>query len=254
MLFKHSGNLGDLVYALATVKKYHELKGTDIDLRVNVGAPMILYPGATHPNGNVMVNDSMYNMFVPLIKECSYIKSIKSYDINEPGTIVDLDMFRKLPIDFTMGNITTWYTDVLGVYPDQEIPWLDVKTKDEREVVLALSSRYRNQFLHHGFLKNYKVTVVGHPSEWTPELREQLGNAEYISVDNFLDMAKIIKSAKCFIGNPGLPFALAEAMKANRILEGPNGIADNVHPVGGKCAKVYIQQGLEHLVKTFVGR
>lgn len=255
ILFKHSGNIGDLVYSLPSIRAAAEFYDIDAHLRINVGAPMVLYHGATHPNGGVMVSDSMFNMTIPLIEKAApYIKSVARYNPKEVGEVVDLDEFRNMPINFAMGNITTWYADVIGVYPDLNTPWLYVDPADVAMVsaklnelqpgfttVAARSSRYRNPHISFSGIDSSKTVVIGHHTEWNIDMQKDLPNAKFFQVENFYQMACIIAASKLFIGNQSMPFSIAEGLKHTRLLE-PCLFAGNVHPVGGKCALAYTQK------------
>src|ERR1700744_5252328 len=49
----HSGNAGDIIYALPTIKKIHEVTGVPVNLYFRLGQPLKLPNYNNHPNGNV---------------------------------------------------------------------------------------------------------------------------------------------------------------------------------------------------------
>ena len=61
-------------------------------------------------------------------------------------------------------------------------------------------------------------------------------------------MAQIIKSCKFFIGNQGLGYALAEALKVPRLLEG-NPDFPVIFPIGKKSFDFYHQIHFEKFFK-----
>ena len=63
--FKHSGNLGDVIYALPSIKKYCELHKVSAELLLIVGAPMWLPSNLSHPSGNVMLTAHGVDMLKP---------------------------------------------------------------------------------------------------------------------------------------------------------------------------------------------
>jgi ADP-heptose:LPS heptosyltransferase len=103
-------------------------------------------------------------------------------------------------------------------------------------IVIARSSRYRSPKISYRFLKYYpKLVFVGLPDEYE-DFRQQVPEAVYHPVNNFLELARIIAGSRLFIGNQSFPFALAESLKVRRVLEvfyqspnvmteGPNGYA-----------------------------
>jgi ADP-heptose:LPS heptosyltransferase len=64
-------------------------------------------------------------------------------------------------------------------------------------------------------------------------------------------MARVIRSARFFIGNQSFPFALAEALKVPRILEVCPQTPD-VIPTGDHIGAAYFQQNFEVLVRRFM--
>jgi ADP-heptose:LPS heptosyltransferase len=50
-------------------------------------------------------------------------------------------------------------------------------------------------------------------------MKKKIPHLIYRPVRDFLEMASVIAGAKLFIGNQSFPFSLAEALKANRLLE-----------------------------------
>jgi len=62
-------------------------------------------------------------------------------------------------------------------------------------------------------------------------MKAKLPQLIYRPIDDFLEMAQVIKGSKLFIGNQSSPFALAEIMKVPRCLE-VCPTAHNVIPTG----------------------
>jgi len=139
------------------------------------------------------------------------------------------------------------------VAPDISQPWLDVPSTDQSKdyIILARSTRYRNDSLDFSFLGEYKkVGFVGVKSEYV-EMKSKIKGLEYFEVADFLQLASIIRSAKLFIGNQSFPYSLAEAMKTPRLLEQCPWVP-NVIPVGGVGHPVLFQRQFTHLVSQLV--
>ncbi len=68
-------------------------------------------------------------------------------------------------------------------------------------------------------------------------------------VSDFLQLAQLIAGSRLFIGNQSLPFAIAEALKVNRLLE-VYYKAPNVAVSGRNGYDFCFQQQFEYLVRT----
>src|SRR4051794_16215396 len=49
----HSGNAGDVIYALPTIERIHEITGASVKLYLRLGKPLVLSGYNSHPMGNV---------------------------------------------------------------------------------------------------------------------------------------------------------------------------------------------------------
>ena len=213
--FKHSGNCGDIIYSLPTVWELSK-KGK---------ASFYLQPGQPgrynnyHPLGNVMLNERMVEMLKPLLLYQPQCKSCEIYNGNEVD--YDLDDFRKYVSLQDRGNIARWYFYVYAVFPSLSDPWL-IAPKDpsmQDTILIARSHRYRNPHISYAFLQKYSnVKFIGVEEEFL-DLKPSIPNLEHKQVNDFLEMATLINSCKLFIGNQSFPFAIAEGLKVNRLLE-----------------------------------
>ncbi|RVU01805.1 hypothetical protein EOD41_07555 [Mucilaginibacter limnophilus] len=245
----HSGNAGDIIYALPTLKKLHELSGADINLLLKLNRPIVLNPKYTHPLGNVMLNQKMADMLSPLIEAQPYIASCRVY--NGDDIDIDLDNFRTPLIPMDKGNIARWCSYLTGISPDLHVNWLDVEADNNYNdtIVLARSERYRNDFINHQFLNQYPNKVfIGVDSEYN-DMKRMLPDLKRVEIQNFTQMASIIAGCKFFIGNQSFPFAIAEALKVPRILELSFEVI-NVVPEGGLSFDFLFQKHFENYVAT----
>jgi len=251
--FKHSGNIGDIIYSLPTLKA---LGGGNLHLLLN--QPTGYYPGAEHPLGNVLLNEDMYNRIVPLLEHQNYIKKVKKIDLSKPITEdifidYDLDVFRKMPINFQAGSISRWYFYVFNVYPDLSEPWITVEPNYEYKdyIIVNRTSRYRNTQINGGinynFLSKYQnIIFTGVESEYN-EFKIFVPNSQFLQTDNFLQLAQHIAGCKAFIGNASFCFSLAEAIKMKRVLE-ICPFASGVIPYGKGAYDFYLQPHFESIV------
>jgi len=134
---------------------------------------------------------------------------------------VDLDIMRDYPMLLDRGNIARWYFLVFPVNFDLSKPWLKVEPDKEMKdaIVLARSNRYQAPNIDYTILNRYSnIHFVGVPDEYS-EMKKLIPALKYRPVSNFLEMASVIAGSKLFIGNQSFPFSIAEALKANRLLE-----------------------------------
>lgn len=242
--FKHSGNSGDIIYSLPTV--FELAKNGKAQLYLNEGEPGIYQD--YHPLGGVMLNDKVVQMLKPLLSHQPQIMLCEKY--NGESIDYDLDQFRNYGILMDRGSIIKWYFYVYGITADSSLPWLTAPKDSQYAdyMVIARSHRYRQPMINYGFLKKYpKKIFVGVVEEYE-DMKKVLPDIDYHPVNDFLEMATIINSCRLFIGNQSFPFSLAEALKANRLLEvfykAPNVIVE------GKGARDFMYQPqFEYMVK-----
>lgn len=215
--FKHSGNSGDVIYALPAMYAIAENNPTHLFLNPDVdgGYAKNVY----HPLGTVMLNTKVIALLKPLLDYQTRIKTCETY--SSQTIDVDLDLIRSYPLLGGLGNITRWYFYLFAVNSDLSVPWLEAPVNNDYKdsIVIARSHRYRNPNIDFTFLKKYNNLVfVGLPEEFS-DMKKLIPNIEYAPVDDFLAMAAIINSCKLFIGNQSFPFSIAEALKVKRVLE-----------------------------------
>ncbi|MEO8770344.1 MAG: hypothetical protein ABI402_09680 [Ferruginibacter sp.] len=213
--FKHSGNCGDIIYSLPVVWELAKKGKAAIYLQTDQRGRYNNY----HPLGNVMLNERMVEMLKPLLLYQPQCKSCEVYNGNEVD--YDLDDFRKYVSLQDRGNIARWYFYVYAVFPSLSNPWLiapkDPSIKDT--ILIARSHRYRNPHINYSFLQKYSnVKFIGVEEEFL-DMKTSIPNLEHKQVNDFLEMATLINSCKLFIGNQSFPFAIAEGLKVNRLLE-----------------------------------
>lgn len=255
--FKHSGNLGDIIYALPSIKKYCSLYNKQAEILIIIGAPMWLPSNFTHPSGTVMVTRSGADMLKPLLLSQSYIENVVFAEYSEGTNTpcdIDLDAFRRCgKFNLSMGHIARYYQTLFGFAPDIERPWISFDNiKKSGDIVVARSSRYRNPNLDYSFLKGWKVKFTGVKSEYDDFLLS-VPDAEHVTFDNFLELAAFIARSRLIIANQTFIYSIAEALKTNRILE-PCLYAGNVIPAGGNNFEAFDQASFELAAKQMAGR
>ncbi len=248
----HSGNAGDIIYALPTIKKIFELTGASINLYLQLGKPLNLPNYNNHALNNVRLNKKMVDMLIPLIVSQDYIETCEAYSGQEIN--IDLDYFRAGVVP-TNGNIARWCSYITGVSPSLWKSWLSVKPDASfaDAIVIARSQRYRNLEIDFSFLNKYHTMVfIGVKAEYD-DMKKIIPAIKWIQVDEFLQLASIIAGCKLFIGNQSFPYSIAEALKVPRILEISYEIT-NVFPEGENGFDFFLQDHFEYLVNSMLAK
>lgn len=220
-----------MIYSLPAMRKAAEIKSEPVHLylHINVTAK---YGNMAHPMGNVQMNRHMAEMLIPLLRSTDFIGQC---EITEEAQQVDynFDLFRKFH-NYT-GHISQWY---FHIYPEltcdlsHPIDFDLGCSLQPFDIVLNRTSRYHNPTFDYTALRQYqdRITFVGLPDEFRV-ISVKLPNIKYHPVNNFYDLALVIRASNLFIGNQSMAYAIAEQMKKSRILEiCPT--AHNVIPTG----------------------
>jgi len=256
-------NLGDLIYSLWGIKNVCEKLNCKAVIYQWVNKEAFYYEGAKHPtkgdNGNeVTMNRKMFDMVKPLILSLPYVDDFLLYQ----GETVhfNLDRISHMNINIPYGEIRNWigycFPELQADLGEQVIDMfmianikniiVELPLQDVREAIIVnRTSRYRNPHIHYGVLNKYalqgqKVYFAGTLDEFS-EFSGYVHNAEYLKVDDFLELAFYISQCKLFVGNQSFCFALAEAMKVPRVLEVCS-FAPNVIPIGKEAYQYYDEE------------
>lgn len=202
--FKHSGDLGDIIYSLPTIKALG-------------GGVLYLNPN----NGETKFNMAGFNMIRPLVECQSYIRKVELFS-GQPIDY-DLDCFR------VQGNLShrplaTSHASVFGLPGSiADKPWLDppdALPPNKQWVVINATPRYQNpnvnwRALVYPYINDAVYIGTQQEYEW---FSEKTGlRLQHVIVKDFRDMAIIISRCKLFIGNASLPYAIAEGLKVDTI-------------------------------------
>jgi len=250
--FVHSGNCGDIIYALPTIITLDHGRH-DSELYLKIDQPANYYKGAVHPSGNVWLNLKMGEMLIPLLEQQPCIKKGAIYE--NQNIDISLDIFRTVSFECSLNNIPNFYFITLNVYYDLSQAWLLAGKRQEYKdyIVVARSERYRNPNVDYSFLRNYEKKIfIGVEQEYK-DIKQYVPNIEWVQVKNFLEMAEIINGCKLFIGNQSFPFAIAEGLKVPRALEMCL-FCPNVIPVGGIARNFIFQDAFEEIVSSVVNK
>lgn len=219
--FKHSGDLGDIIYSLPTVKTLG-------------GGVLYLDPEGGRSDPSVQkqsiekktkLTKTSIDFIAPLLKQQSYIKDVFIWK----GEKVDynLDLFREKYMSPTrrskQGNLLDVHLDTFNLKEwDFNNFWLEINdfiTLD-RKIIIARSPRYQSSF---GWLQGIKFLLrdhgifVGLPKEheyfeWTFDIK-----LPYQKVNDALELARIIKGSEKFISNATFALSLGVGMGHQQI-------------------------------------
>jgi hypothetical protein len=240
---------------MALLNEYGEKKAT-FYLKVDVPA---IYNNGTHPLGNVRMNTKIAIMIRPILECQPWVDKVLIVKTNPACKLINLDTFRDvLNYPLSMGNISHWYYPTsfdLFTPPNLHEPWLEGISKTRlpgKDIVLFRSSRYRIQNLDYGILRKYasRIAFLGVDAEHI-DFQEKFFKVDKIEIKDFKHAASIIAGARLVIGNQTGLFSLAEALKANRLLE-TSPVCPNVIMAGGNFQYIISSYQFTNIFKTFV--
>jgi len=213
--FKHSGDLGDIIFSLPVIKAmgkgilYLDPKGGEEEPLVTWGNGLFT---------STKMSEERIESIKELLEYQDYIEEVRLW----AGEEVDynLDMFR---MHIRYNNLTDSHLAAFGIeFSHRDDPWLTVPAAIiddvEKDVCFARSCRYHGNYsfwetldrdvvkkgFFLGFKEEYEQFKYTYPHMSEVPLRE---------VQNLLEMAQVISGCDIFMGNQGLPHAIAEALK-----------------------------------------
>lgn len=246
--FYHSGDFGDIIYALPT-------------MRALGGGILILGP-ELNLSSRVKLRQSMTRdsvaMFRPLLELQPYVHEVR-FAARQPKVNFDLNIFREelfkqfdnMRAGQRMLNLAECHLKQFRLsLQDCQNGWLvvDRETRDEdRPVVIHRSSRWRNpDFPWPRILEQYgdRAVFVGLPLEHEFFCADFGVELPFVPTKDFLELARVIAGSSLYIGNQSLPYAIAEGLKKNSLLEvwpeGPNCYFQRKNANYGLGKNVYI--------------
>lgn len=257
---KHSGHLGDVIYALPTIQRLlARYQHADCELYFPSDKKTGLPPAMNHLGGAVMLSEAMINFITPLLRRQPFIAN--TYYLPEaeiPGECIDFDIIRSNAVNISAGNIVDYYHKAFGVLNRSDKPWLDLGSSDDfretRDIVIGRSQRYLNDRINYEALESHtgSKAFVGTQGEYAAFSQAYPGlTLEYLPVKSALEVAQLISRARLYVGNQSFFFAIAEALKAPRLLETFEPVP-NVVPAGGVCGQFLTTRGLQFMVSEIL--
>lgn len=262
---RHSCNIGDLIASLAGLKGFWENTGKKFSYLQELNVPATYHTNYYHPTQDegkqVMCNKKMFDMIKPLIDCQPYINSFEEF--NGQKVIVDFNVFRgELEVNMPFGAIQSWY---MLAFPDLACDisraWIDVPEGEiypeyKNKVLVNFTERYRNQFIHYYFLKEYQSELLfaGTEKEHSDFCKKWNLNIPLLIVDDFLHLAQILKFSKFFLGNQSFCWNLNRAMNLPSILEMFAHAPNCIPFIGNENYGFYHQRALEYYFNKLINK
>jgi hypothetical protein len=215
--FKHSGDIGDILYSLYTVKKlgggiyYMDPTGGLNDPQVANGLPERCNK----------FNKNSYDFLYPLLKQQSYIKDVCEW--NGETCDINFNVFRR---DYKQTLLHS-HLNVAKIplnTVDHNEPWLNVddEIKLDRDILINRTPRYNSNYTwYYANRHDIAKTAIFVGLEKEHEIFEYTFNIKipHYKFKDGLEAAKIIKGSKCLIANQSSILAIAIGLKTTRIIQ-----------------------------------
>lgn len=269
LTYLHNCNSGDLLCALPGIRAAFRKFGKKAIICQVLDFPGHYMPGLVHSvkdakGVQVTMNQRMFDMLKPLLLAQDYVEDFQVYtnqkiDIDltiiresvlcdednpeVPPKIIAAKQFVNIP----NLALTTW---IMHAYPamacDISEPWIETPGLTviyKKYILINRTERYINPSIKYSFLKKYQDDILFTGTEKEHQLfcKEFGLDFNRLQVDDFLELAEIMKLCRFFVGNQSFPWNLANAMAVPRILEMCS-YAPNCHPFIGKDNYGFYQQ------------
>jgi len=223
--FYHSGDLGDIIYSLPTVK--------------TLGGG-ILHLGNKHTIANnkpeKLITPNVVQNFKSFLYQQDYITDVIFTDNEKVKIDYNLNKFRTFFVDWAnkkysveeaaklrqtnLVELTQKEFNISGnLYLDK---WLNCNEKvDTLPIVVNRTSRYNNPLFPWKQIIQFigdKIMFVGHLDEYN-DFINKFGKVKFKKALDFNDLFKIINSCSLFIGNQSFCYSLSEGLKKPNIQE-----------------------------------
>jgi hypothetical protein len=215
--YKHSGDLGDIIFSLPVIKN---LGAGILYLDPRGGANTLV--GAKPSRGKTKLNSKSIESIKSLLEFQDYILEVKEW--NGENVDYNLDQFR---FHVKFNNLVHSNLAAFDLHKKLgDFKWLQPTSKIEmpegKTIVVSRSNRYQG---NHGYWEAnapqmaHKAIFLG--SEFEHNLWETTfeTSIDYVSTPTVAELANYIAACDLFVGNQGLPHAIAEAMKKQLINE-----------------------------------
>lgn len=222
--FYHSGDLGDVIYSLPTIKKLG-------------GGCLVLSPDYKGMEVRCAMTYEKAMHIRELLSETDFITQVNYHHLKPVDIDYDLNSVRQGFIDWGAGKLNEqqinelrekklvkMYEDEFSVSDTDIKPYLQINQKIVNEkypIVINRTDRYQNpSFPWLDILRDFrdKIMFVGSEKEHQ-EFSNSFKKIKFIPTPTYMILAQVIKGSKLFIGNQSFPYSIAESLKHNCIQE-----------------------------------
>ena len=207
-VFFHSGDLGDCVAALPTIR---QLGGGHLRIGHQPGV-----------GNRETMKGPRFDAIKPLLECQPYIASVE-YNDDQTGVTHNIALFRHDPVKFQ--SLAHWQAKHFGIDNLDTSPWLtlpDDQKKFHGRIVMNRTSRYQNFLFPWDQIYLFyrkQSTFVGLPTEYE-DFKRLVNEALPIEpTPDLLKLALYIDGCGLFIGNQSLPFWIAVGLGVPLIQE-----------------------------------
>jgi hypothetical protein len=193
----HSGNAGDIIYAMPTFKTFG---------KVNL---FLIKSQQT--------SIQIFEALIPLLKSQDYINDVEYFN----GQRIDFDFDRFREIGGVSNNsLPITFMNLYQRYFNLSNPWLTVEQNTLSDIVISRTTRYPGVLDYRKALSKFrdKCIFVGLDDEYENFVKNY-GFLRFAPTKTLLESAKIISGAKFFLGNQSVNLAIAEGLKIPRFVE-----------------------------------
>ncbi|MDP9172633.1 MAG: hypothetical protein M3O30_02045 [Planctomycetota bacterium] len=208
--------MGDVIYALPTIRA---LGGgvLYLDPRGGLSSPLVKWAGRSCTKLNAAAIESIK----PLLSCQPYIQEVRHWN-GEPVDY-DMDQFR---LHLKFNNLSDSHLAAFTLpLVERDRAWITVDSPvsiPDRPVVIARSLRYHgNDTFWESILPQIKecAVFVGFQKEYEIFVYTFNHEITYWPTPDIMALTRVLAGCQQFIGNQGLPHAIAEALKKNLINE-----------------------------------
>lgn len=213
--FKHSGDIGDIIFSLPTIRA---LGGGKLYLDPEGGESSKYVAWADRTR--TKLNKSSIESLKPLLELQPYISSVELW--NGEAVDYDLDEFRT---HVRYNNLSDSHLKCFDLdFSERDSAWI---TNVEplvihKPIVISRSPRvHGNHSFWENNLPHFKDRCVFVGFEKEHDIFEYTfgHKVEHYKTETIIDLARVIKGCEKFYGNQGFSHSLAEAMKKDLINE-----------------------------------
>jgi hypothetical protein len=215
--FKHSGDLGDIIFALPTIRA---LGGGILYLDPTGGRSEPIIQSLIRKQ-QTRLNSASIQSLATLLVHQPYIREIRLW--SGESVDVNLNEFRQ---HMTYRNIADSHLAIADLpSSERNTAWLTVPEPiaiPQFPIIISRTVRYApNYSWWYGYFQEIKgqCAFVGHAKEH--EIFEYTieDKVPYIQTPDILTLARVIAGCAVFVGNASLPHAIAEGLKKRVIVE-----------------------------------